>query len=92
MTRHEAAGIAAFLDELGDRFGNDGCNDLTLPDTPENRAMILAAEAHALGDDASGRVGGYDGKLMTNNMFVIDYLKSKLMQEHSLADSDLPKW
>ena len=36
LTPGEARFLARFLDELGDRYGNDGCNDLN----PEDVAML----------------------------------------------------
>jgi hypothetical protein len=41
MKPHIAKLAAQMLEEYSDRLGNDGCNDMWLPDTPENRQFLL---------------------------------------------------
>lgn len=36
--------LAQLLDMADNEFGNHGCNDFELPNTPENRALMDAAE------------------------------------------------
>jgi hypothetical protein len=33
--------LKMFLEDLADRMGNSSCNDFTLPNTPENAALLL---------------------------------------------------
>lgn len=40
ITKAEMTHIAKFLDELTDRFGTDGCNDMSVENTPENAQML----------------------------------------------------
>lgn len=92
MTNNEAKYMAAFLDELTDRFGNDGCNDMFLPDTPENREIVKEAEKN----NPDWKLSFYETKkgepkkICTLNIIVIDYLKNKFMQEHGIEKNDLP--
>ena len=44
LTKNEASYVIGFLNELDNQFSNDGCNDMYLKDTPENRKMFLEAE------------------------------------------------
>lgn len=36
--------LASILELASDEFSNHGCNDYTLPNTPENRALLVALE------------------------------------------------
>ena len=99
MTKNEVAYILGFLTELYDKFSTDGCNDMYLPDTPENREMYLAAEKLDFGDSAEpleealqvpyGNKG--EKKIGTNNQTIVRYLRERLMQEFGLKEQDIPK-
>lgn len=92
MTKNEIFFIVTFLNELSDRFGCDGCNDMKLKDTPGNRELVIAAERHAVGEEGELDICDYkDGRIIvTNNTFIVDYLKDKLSKENNITKSDLP--
>ncbi len=87
LTSAEREVAIKFLDELQQRFSNDGCNDMELADTPANRSLIESAEAWNVGaaDMADWRshpdyhetmvIGG---KLMTNNGLIAGYIRKRL--------------
>lgn len=72
--------IVDFLDVLGDKLGNAGCNDFELEDTPDNRALIAKAALYndpkATEEDQEPMV--YDGKLLTQDTLICGYLKSRI--------------
>lgn len=80
MTRNEMVFIVGFLNELDDRFSSDGCNDMFLDDTPENRELVLAANKLYYGEDEEIRL--YGGKIGTSNHNILHYVKTKLMKEY----------
>lgn len=83
MNKTELKQIARFLEELSNRFDTDGCNDMELEDTAENRTMINSAEK--LYDPESDFVAiPYKGKLSTNNSTLLDYLKAKFEKENGI--------
>lgn len=47
--------LLGFLDDLDERFGNAGCNDFDVPNTPEGRALFAAACRHSYGQDEANR-------------------------------------
>ncbi len=90
MSRIEAVHVAGFLSELSDRFGTDGCNDLFLEDTPENRQLVADAERSQMGEDAREEVSADGGLIGTFNGVLLDHLLEKFMKEHGLKEEDLP--
>ena len=44
LTSLEMAHAATLLDMAGDEFGNHGCTDYPVPNTPENYAMLVAMD------------------------------------------------
>jgi hypothetical protein len=52
MTKAELKLVASFLEELDNRFGEDGCNDYELPNTPENRKLLKKAFKWGCASDA----------------------------------------
>lgn len=68
--------ITMFLKDLSERFATDGCNDLYLPNTAENRVMTIAAEYFLTNEFSQVRI--VDGKVLTNNMAIIDFLITAL--------------
>lgn len=85
MTKNEMGYVVAFLRDLLDRYGNDGCNDLKMPDTPENRALIAAAEKM----DVSN-IKPWKGELCTYNHVILGHLTDKMMKAHGLTEADVP--
>lgn len=97
MTINEVAYIVGFLDELYDKFSSDGCNDMYLPDTPENRRMYvdsLKNDENCLSVEDSLKVpylsSSNEKKISTNNQVILRHLRSKLMQEFNLSENDIP--
>jgi hypothetical protein len=96
LTKNEAAYIAAFLEELDDRFSNDGCNDMSITDIPENREMLIAAEKQwredeEIDDDEEEEIiRSHRGKLDGNNQAVLHYLQKRLMDAFGISKDDLP--
>ena len=92
LSKTEAAYIAAFLEELDDRFGNDGCNDMYVPDTPENRTMVAAAEQLWAGTNETepAPLQVRKKRISTGNETVIAYLKKRLCDEYGLDEADIP--
>lgn len=100
-TDAEAKYLASFLNELSDRFGNDGCNDMFLPNTPENAAMVKAAQLHQYADDRNAfddeaqaseislhKIGKVK-KISTMNSVVLDYLRDRFMRQHGITRRNL---
>jgi hypothetical protein len=78
LNASESKILFEFLERLSDVFGNAGCNDLSLEDTPENRELVLNAEAYSYGDEASGEVRVYNGKIGTMDHTILRYLIHRL--------------
>ncbi len=90
MTRSETALIAAFLKDLSTIYGNQSCNELTLPDTPEYRQLVKAANKHAGAEaDEEDFVSG-DGTLCVCDWFMVDYLRHRLQKLNTITDDQLP--
>ncbi len=91
MTRSEKTLIAAFLKDLSTIYGNNSCNELTLPDTPENRLLVKAANKHATGTepDEEDYVSD-DGTLCVCDWFMVDLLRHRLQKQHGITDDQLP--
>jgi len=79
LTSNELALIAGFLGQLGDRFSNDGCEDYSLPDTPENRQLATAAHAHCKFDVDGLNISR--GKIHTQNTMIVAYLADKIRRD-----------
>lgn len=47
LNKTERAVMVEFLDRLADAMGNAGCNDYTLPDSPEGKLLWVDAETEA---------------------------------------------
>jgi hypothetical protein len=78
LTDFEMAWVVTFLEELGDRYSNDGCNELQLPATPEGRRLAAEAFRWATGEDE--RPAGPDGKPpCSDNNMVLGCLRAKLL-------------
>ncbi len=89
MTKTEAMILATFCNELNDRFSNDGCNEMTLPDTPENRELVNKATQYAYGDDVDMKPHIEDGEICTGNEAILSYLTHRLMVEHGITEDEL---
>jgi hypothetical protein len=76
---------AELLREAADEFSNHGCNDFWLPDTPENRQLILdmakwngdgLTEEDVIRPDSKGRLSVFFG-----DSGVMDYIADLLEEE-----------
>lgn len=89
MSPTESAYAAAFLDELGERYGNDGCNDFFLPNTPENRKLVQAALNWNSQDPEERKIHTHKGLIETDNYLIAGYLGHLLKVESGVEK--LPK-
>ena len=85
MTKTEKKYLAAFLKELGDRYANDECNDLRLPNTPENRKLIRDCDQEECLTDLNKKENIY-----TCNIEILDYLTTLFIQENKIDRRELP--
>jgi len=104
LTKNEAAYIVGFLNELDNQFSNDGCNDMYLPDTPENREMYTKAEKLWVGENCDDEEGvpledslqvpygsrKKEKKIGTNNQTILGYLRKRLKDEFKLTNEEIP--
>ncbi len=81
MTKNEKTMLLGFMSELSERFGNDGCNDYTLPNTPENVEFVRAAETWSDPTEEFEPPDPGDDKIWTSNGVILDYLAHKLEHE-----------
>ena len=72
--------IVQFLKQLSDKMGDAGCNDLKLPDAPETRELVSAATKYMTGEDREVRA--CDGRILTTDFIIVDYLAYKLETEN----------
>jgi len=93
LTNTEITVLKDFLDQLADHFSNAGCNDYDLPNTPENKQLLLDAtiydytvngfandadEMNEMNDDIK-RINNAKGKkLYITDSLLLSYLKYKL--------------
>ncbi len=77
MTKAELTLVAEMLNDYADRLSNDGCNDMELPDTPENRELSLP--------DGETVPHLYRGKVLAMNNVV-----ARKLAEKAQADAGLP--
>lgn len=74
MTRAEANLLDKLLNDLDESYSSAGCNDLFIPNTPQNREIVLAAEK-AKELHIVGRTIG------TSDQTILKYLRKRL-KEH----------
>lgn len=88
MTKNEMRLVVGFLEELDDKFGSDGCNDMWLPNTPANRELNLAAEKFwrkVNEDEEESSDDPPEGDIIdTNNQVILGYLIHRLKKEHRI--------
>lgn len=89
MKTTEAAYLAAFIEVLGDRLGNDGSNDMTIPDTLLNRDFVKAVQKFC-GQAQKIQLSHDKKKIITNNGCVLSYLSNKFMQQYGIMKKNLP--
>ena len=79
MTEAEIKTLLDFLEDLSNEYGNAGCNDFTLLNTPENLEMVISAIKYGYRDDDQKEVLenilSKDKKtIRTVDFVVLDYL------------------
>lgn len=92
MTTTEINTLLELLKDYSDVLSCRGCNDYTLPDTPENRAML--EEMIATHEDSEIRAEGvqlWQGKLFTTDGSLLAFLMSKLEAFRDVRDAFKPK-
>lgn len=92
MKSNEIDLVIGFLEDLSHRFSNDGCNDMFLENTPENRKLVLQAQLAVNSSRTEIKLyeihKGQPQKICTNNILIIDYLISKLNEEDCTVDPE----
>lgn len=96
FTANETKILLDFLDQLNDYFGSAGCNDYTLPDSPENRLLIETAAAISHGttlerwrkDEDYIAPEPHHRKLFTFDLELLHYLEDKIKKAQKLAKKD----
>lgn len=78
ITNNDVTILLNFLEDLSERFGNAGCNDMELPDTPENRSLI----EEALEPGETFTVVG--NKLLTSDFIVLDAIRNRLAADYGI--------
>ena len=78
LTSYEKDLLSDFLNELKDRFSTDGCNDYSIPDTPENQSIAEAASRISEGEDYDG-LYRQEGKIYIHNQTLLQYLHQRLL-------------
>ena len=73
--------LCQFMEQLSDRFGNDGCNDMSFPNTEENRALLHAVNTWL--DPAEDPIPEvYKGNVLYgSNWIVLDYIRDKIAKQ-----------
>jgi hypothetical protein len=76
FTPAERTVLAELLRLASDQFGNHGCNDHPLPDTPENREIVRACREHQGWDD--DEVMAHNGQIIGDDAGLMDYFADRL--------------
>lgn len=79
LSKTEKTVLLSFLEELIERFGNDGCNDNSMPDTPENREFLKAVSKES--DEVNYYVDDDSDLIYGDNMEVVSYLISRVKEQ-----------
>lgn len=86
MNPNEKSIFIGLLNRLDDYLSYEGCNDMRLPDTPENRRLITEAEmwnVHAATEEEWKAHPDYhevslcNGELLTSDYLIFGYLRHK---------------
>lgn len=76
LSQNDLAVFLDLLEQAAERFGNDGCNDYELDDTPENRALLHRSL------ESDDELILHKGKLCANNSILFDYFV-ECVREHA---------
>ena len=76
MTKAEVKILDDMLEDLDNHYGNAGCNDMKLEDTPENRQIVELAEKDA---GFVEKLSVSKGKILTTDFVILSYLRKRLL-------------
>lgn len=79
MTTAEVKVFDTLLEDLDNYYGNAGCNDMILPDTPENRKIVMLATEAKNETELSIE----KGKINTVDFMILAYLRKRLRETAS---------
>ena len=77
--------IVAALESYSDRLGNDGCNDVILPNTPDNLALVKAAQAQ-VEEDMEINLSDDEKTIYTSNIDLVDYVTNQFKQQNKVDE------
>lgn len=83
MTPDEIKLLEGFFKDLGERMGNAGCNDMELPNNPQNRTLVTNAYRHGMSaedfEDWQYGKRWVGQRLIVEDFIILDYLKHKAL-------------
>lgn len=77
--------IVAALESYSDRLGNDGCNDVHLPNTPDNLALVKAAQAQ-VEEDMEINLSDDEKTIYTSNIDLVDYVTNQFKEQNKVDE------
>ena len=89
MKAVDAKMAATLLEEASNEFSNHGCNDWSVPATPENIDFARKAWKHQTGEDADPQIG--NGKVLMNDSVAMSYcahLLEEVAGESNVIEND----
>jgi hypothetical protein len=85
LTENECRIISDLLEMASEEFGNHGCNDYTIPNTPENYEMISKIiQRNGAGlskEEMKPDVGDTGKRILTEDWMLMDYFAKLLSGE-----------
>lgn len=84
--------IVAALESYSDRLGNDGCNDMSVPNTPENLELVAAAQKEGTGEDYEVALSKNGNFINTCNSFVVDYVTETFKKQNNVDEKQVKEW
>lgn len=84
LTKAEKELLLGFLQELSDNYGHAGCNEYSLPNTPENREVMRKALTMTYSEDQEELEDEFDylencdKTIHTIDTIVLDYIVTKV--------------
>lgn len=90
--------IVAALESYSDRLGNDSCNDMCLPNTPENYELVKAAQRKAAREDNQNEddypvgISKDEKTISTCNSWIVDYVTDQFIENNSVDKEQIKQW
>jgi hypothetical protein len=78
LNEAEKAALKRLLDDYGERLGNAGCNDFDVPNTPENLAMVAAAQYDPANHTEDNEPNVDGDRIYTTDFVILDHLVKRL--------------